>query len=243
MKPHKTILLAFIAAVASLALAKPQRGISAADGTEYAESASTPTAADYIQDGLCILWDGIENIDWGVHSDAITTWTDLMSGLTIPNVKVVDGIAIDFTKNGASKYFTLISNIVSSAYMTIEVVTQEQDVYTGSWFQRSRNGGSAWMTSVACNWSYWNYFGKYLWFPAGTYSPNTRTLSVDGELARSYCGGTLCAEVPVPEPHIDEGRCLFYSGVKLCCVRFYDRPLTHDEILHNNEVDKARFGL
>ena len=243
MKSDKTILLAFIAAVACLALAKPQKGINAAYGTEYAEDAPVPTAADYIQGGLCILWDGIENIDWGVHSDAITTWIDLMSGLTIPNVKVVDGIAIDFTKDGTSKSFTLVRNIVSSAYMTFEVVTQEQDVYAYSWFQRSRNGGSAWTTSLSCNWSYGQYFGNFFYFPDSTRSPNTRTLSIDGELVRVYCGGSLCGEIPVPEPHIDEGRCIFNSGVKICCVRLYDRPLTPDEMSHNNLIDKARFGL
>lgn len=77
MKSYKTILLAFIAAVGCLALAKPQRGINAAYGSEYAEDATAPTAADYIQDGLVALWDGVENAGWGLHDAEAQYWVDL----------------------------------------------------------------------------------------------------------------------------------------------------------------------
>ena len=35
------------------------------------------TAADYVQDGLIALWDGIENVGWGEHDDNATSWIDL----------------------------------------------------------------------------------------------------------------------------------------------------------------------
>ena len=34
----------------------------------------TPTAKDYVQDGLLALWDGIENAGWGTHDVNATTW-------------------------------------------------------------------------------------------------------------------------------------------------------------------------
>lgn len=39
--------------------------------------ARTPTAKDYVQDGLIAMWDGIENAGWGVHDPNATAWVDL----------------------------------------------------------------------------------------------------------------------------------------------------------------------
>ena len=36
------------------------------------------SAKDYVQDGLVCMWDGIENVDWGVHDPNTTVWVDLM---------------------------------------------------------------------------------------------------------------------------------------------------------------------
>lgn len=42
------------------------------------------SAKSYVQDGLVCLWDGIENVGYGVHDGAATGWVDLVGGLTIP---------------------------------------------------------------------------------------------------------------------------------------------------------------
>ena len=42
---------------------------------------STPTARDYVQDGLVAMWDGIENAGWNQHDASATTWTDLVGGV------------------------------------------------------------------------------------------------------------------------------------------------------------------
>lgn len=74
----KKIIVLLFAAVSAIVIAKPQRGISAADGIEYAESASAPTAADYIQDGLIVMYDAIENAGVGLHDSNATVWTELV---------------------------------------------------------------------------------------------------------------------------------------------------------------------
>ena len=38
------------------------------------------SARDYVQDDITLLWDGIENADWGVHNAAATTWKNLAGG-------------------------------------------------------------------------------------------------------------------------------------------------------------------
>lgn len=42
------------------------------------------SADSYVKDGLVCLWDGIENVGYGVHDGAATGWVDLVGGLTIP---------------------------------------------------------------------------------------------------------------------------------------------------------------
>lgn len=41
-------------------------------------------ASSYVKDGLVCLWDGIENIGYGVHDGTAAGWVDLVGGLTIP---------------------------------------------------------------------------------------------------------------------------------------------------------------
>jgi len=38
----------------------------------------TPTAKDYVQNGLIAMWDGIENAGWGTHNPSATVWKDLI---------------------------------------------------------------------------------------------------------------------------------------------------------------------
>ena len=47
----------------------------------------TPTARDYVQNGLVAMWDGIENAGWGTHDASTTVWKDLIGNrdLTCPS--------------------------------------------------------------------------------------------------------------------------------------------------------------
>lgn len=40
-----------------------------------------PTARDYVQDGLLVLYDGIENVGWGEHDENASAWVDLVGTL------------------------------------------------------------------------------------------------------------------------------------------------------------------
>lgn len=50
------------------------------------------TASDYIQDGLCLMFDGIENAGWNQHVDSTNVWTDLVDGFIMmtANNNIVD---------------------------------------------------------------------------------------------------------------------------------------------------------
>lgn len=46
-------------------------------------SRGTPTARDYVQNGLVAMWDGIENAGWGRHVDDETQMVELVTGTSI----------------------------------------------------------------------------------------------------------------------------------------------------------------
>ena len=78
---NKRAILAVLAVVitAGVCVASLVRSDMGGDGVEYTTERE-PTAADYIQDGLIALWDGIENAGWGEHNDLASTWIDLVGG-------------------------------------------------------------------------------------------------------------------------------------------------------------------
>ena len=54
------------------------RSLLGAGSTKYvSKEGLAPTAADYVQEGLMALFDGIENAGYGVHDDSIEYWKDL----------------------------------------------------------------------------------------------------------------------------------------------------------------------
>ena len=75
MKKLYLFLLSSACCCLTAAFASPQRGESAAKSLAFADDDSAPTAADYVQSGLVNFWDGIENADWGVHTDGPCTTT------------------------------------------------------------------------------------------------------------------------------------------------------------------------
>ena len=85
----KSIILMMTMLVTVSVYSTPVKSSLATSGVEYSQTTPAPsyTAADYIQDGLIIMWDGIENAGWGIHDSEATVWKNLMgdSGYDFPN--------------------------------------------------------------------------------------------------------------------------------------------------------------
>lgn len=90
---NKKITILATLAICTMALAQPTRSMLGIDRTEGANDdfPENPTAADYIQDGLVALWDGIENSGFGIHLDSATTWVDLKGSYNVPISNFVVG--------------------------------------------------------------------------------------------------------------------------------------------------------
>ena len=83
------VLMAFAAYGYPVKSNEAMKSIAFTDNNAY-----IPSAANYIQEGLVNLWDAVENVGWGVHTDHATAWTDLVSGLVL---QTGGGVVGDFT--------------------------------------------------------------------------------------------------------------------------------------------------
>lgn len=54
-----------------------------------------PTARDYVQDGLVLLIDGIENDGFGIHSDSVSVWKNLATSGIMSDVSLSGDYSIE----------------------------------------------------------------------------------------------------------------------------------------------------
>jgi len=268
MKPYKTILLAFIMAVACLALAKPQRGINAADGTEFTEEVES-TAILYIQDGLIAHWDGLENIGYGYHDSSATIWKNLVGTGDIDiytqnaewHSDSLYGKPREWVSPSHNLALGTATSIPDFAY-TVEVVlrtadnikqvlyqkgvwesTTKQHVYFSSngsiQFARATSGPTTGIAVSAL---------PYAYHAARTCGQDNSTVSVylNGAVYTSpvYRGTSFGGTVQRFGCGIGNREDLAFPFVgEICAMRFYNRVLSDEEIAYNFGLDAERFGL
>ena len=91
----RQILTIIVSCIFLTLTASPIRSDLAARNISITEGETESyTAADYIQDGLVAMWDGIENVGWGEHSDTLEQWNDLIGGFAL---RASDGYVGDFS--------------------------------------------------------------------------------------------------------------------------------------------------
>lgn len=82
------------------------------------------SAKNYIQNGLVAMWDGIENVDWGQHSDSAPAWVNLMGNsnydFTLQNASwASDGLITNQSYDRAAES---TSSITYTSNLTTEIV-------------------------------------------------------------------------------------------------------------------------
>lgn len=88
----------------------------------------TPTAKDYVQNGLVAMWDGIENAGWGTHDANAMTWKDLIGGFDAVKVGSPTWSDNSGNTNGANNTFlatiptqSTFINAAKSGFVAIEI--------------------------------------------------------------------------------------------------------------------------
>lgn len=216
---------------------------------------------DYVQDGLEILWDGIQNTRNG-HVQNPSKWENLAGSsydMANGNVTFEDDCAVF---NGSNTYFK--TNYTENQYPTIEIVLLTPQNSSGLIVKtgRTNNTKGFAVVSVAGGTTY-RFIGRRgstnggykdvgidfnvkksfsaLWNGTGTtidiYKNGVITSGNYGTNNWSYGNFAIGAYDRYNPPTQ-----YYYTG-KIYCIRMYTRTLTEAEVLQNYAVDKARFGL
>lgn len=235
--------------------------------------ARTPTAKDYVQDGLVAMWDGIENAGWGTHDANTLTWKNLGSlgsaydATRTQGTFVADGASI--VRSWTNPYVFKIPGYLMRDHMqgewTYEIGFTPASGwavnYSGLWGNHGSGkgvvGGQYANGSVS--------FGLYdpdvpLYAPPSSTFSNGRKYAVTqvasdtSKTSKTYKDGVLVASNTDVDVLLTYRNALTYIGAAhgdvgrsyngtIHFLRVYNRPLTSAEIAHNYAIDKERFGL
>ena len=211
------------------------------------------TAKDYVQDGLWLQFDAIENNGFGRYDYDLTYWKDNISGI------VLNPVNRRFRFTGNAFEWTSVDRLRSvqsedarinftSTVQTLEVVTTKANaVFT----IQGINGFDGWVSSRIGAESDGAVSLKAN-DPGGglTYL----AMTADGEQMRIYTNGVNVATggviknsyAKLTNPILVFNGNVYASGVssgKVCAIRHSTSCFTPEQIAANYEIDKSRFGI
>ena len=210
-------------------------------------------AKDYVQDGLWLQFDTIENNGFGRYDYDLTYWKDNISGIVLNQVNG------KFRFNGNAFEWTSLDRLSSvqsedarinlaSTVQTLEgVTTKANPVFT----IQGINGFDSWVSSrIGANSDgavplIANDPGDGLTYLA---------MTADGEQMRIYINGVNVATggvikysySKITNPRLIFNGTIVSSGIssgKICAIRHSTSCFTPEQIAHNYKIDKARFNL
>ena len=219
---------------------------------------------DYVQNGLEIIWDGIQNTRNG-HASSPSAWENLAGSsfdMANRNVTFEDDCAV-FT--GANYFKTTYT---AKSYMTAEIVVSHDTIASSDGIcaktntSRTNESGIGLITYNKNTNKYRFYTGhglnQYRYKPVAADAVGVKnSFSAVADTNYNcdlYKNGVLTSETYASE---DWGygdysigaydrntppNNYFFKG-KIYCIRLYTRQLTESEVLQNYAVDKARFNL
>ena len=221
-----------------------------------------PSSADYVQDGLLVQWDGIDNAGTGVHDPTATTWKNLAGGgydLTLTNSATWNAEGRGLVVDGVSA----VADGVTPEYRTIEVVCKRTRADARIMFHsglKTRfvifdnagdgnlrayfSGDTADDQSTKTKYVYQPHCASEINFFAGRYDDNGKVTDVfkdanqreDGARGNNWGTGTgisIGGRVNTSNPY------LWYGEVY--AIRLYNRRLTKAELARNHRIDCKRF--
>ena len=227
--------------------------VAARTGMWAKSGGGVQTARDYMQDGLWLQFDAIENNGFGRHDSDLTYWKDNISGIVLNQVNGrfrFTGNALEWTS--ADRLISVKSEDVrinfTSTVQTLEVVTTKADaVFT----IQGVNGFDGWVSSRIGT----NSDGAV---PLKANDPGGGltylAMTADGEQMRIYINGVNVATggviknsyAKLTNPILVFNGYVYASGVssgKVCAIRHSTSCFTPEQIAANYAIDKARFNL
>lgn len=178
----------------------------------------------YVQNGLIIFYDGINNTGAG-HSNTTTTWKDLSN-------KGIDGSLVNFDSNswgnnclsfdGINDWVKI--NEINSSAITIEIIVEYDKTPENTDIQSGK---------------------RYIL--TGSYAGSTMNLWENGVKVQTALSGTILNSINNTLMAIsgktngDNVNGNLFAG-RIYAVRIYDRVLNESEVLQNYQLDMKRYG-
>ena len=225
----------------------------------------TPTAKDYVQDGLIVMWDSIENVGWGVHDPSDRTWLDIVGGKTIalPSATQVLDNKMVFTQAATSSAISYDSDIPAySVFHTFRMLNQDQAsqmiFILLSYGTSSSVGSYSWNSSIplrvfrGVNWRNITLEDYDAPCQIGMVYSTKKDGSSPDAIFAIYVNGSQVYKLVGPSWYFAYDFALsgnYYIGAAtnrpqdVYGIRLYNRAITDAEIAANYAIDKARFGL
>ena len=222
------------------------------------------SAKNYIQDGLIFIVDGIENVGIVTHDSSSTIWVDLVSGEEFAiGTRSFDGNSLTF--QSASTLTLEPTSILGEEFWysdkTVEFVGQvNPTAYRAPMFRGQNQLGFIQNGYGTTPNRYYNInitcYGIFNWkllrndetedgFPLVEH--NTTLVLKDKYCQPFYNGEAKLYNRSFTIPEYTTGFTQFQwpgsTGCHIWCIRIYNRALTADEVRHNNEIDRERFGI
>ena len=238
----------------------------------FGKAAKGLSAKDYVQDGLIAMWDGIENAGWGVHDANATMWKDLTGKGSDWKLNPNEGkfsIGIDYVELINKISWTDTGYIATPSWSNdTDIRTLEGVLDTGlvetddnfPWavivsFDLAKKVGlytNALIVDIASG-IITHSIGLYLENPFLPTERGQNSISCNSDDMKYYMNGVEIINISKHNRlsnNYSTSNCPLgiYSGhlaqhTKIKNLRIYSRALTADEIAHNYNIDKARFGL
>ena len=230
--------------------------VRASDGLVLFEKQINP----YITDGLIAMWDAEWNCVLGLHSMDTKKWIDIVSGY---NLQLASGTPTWEAKaNVINGKWGIVSPELQALFKAANKNNLSYELCFSALPYNIKGTVLGFDGTVIGTITYSNTIGDWCW--SGNWIPSNKfkttrkgTLSVvrNGQTARTdvyedgalFSGKTSSGVDPTGRTFgIGYG---IYSwnnaptGIKIHCIRLYNRMLTADEIQKNKDIDATRFSI
>lgn len=229
--------------------------------------AGAPSAKSYVQDGLVCLWDGIENVGYGVHDGAATEWVDL-----------VGGADFTLTENGSFDESSFVCSGISAKGdgislglgYTIECVTYNYNragyfcafnldrirlrksfVFYRTYCHLTGGGSQYGTPPVSVGAHSWSAVVGEPLLPSSNHLRMFTAYFIDGQMSDEYetgnWGGKWASTdysdfASIGGLNLNGSDIWPFTG-RIHSIRLYNRALTPSEVAVNYAIDAARFGI
>lgn len=247
------------AILATGAIARPVRSLLS--NRDLIDNILMPTAADYVQNGLVAMYDGIENAGFGVHDSLSPIWKDLSPcGRDLQQKGSADVVfGDDFAHFSKGAYFQgnlpeMYDGVIDGEFTaeTIFRITAPESTNASLFGLGWSDGRTLWIYANINSNIQANCFDSVGGIPCGE-----SNLGIINSIAFTGDGIVYLNGVPYTTAQISTitrlSRAEFSLGKlpqlfdymigDIFSVRAYARTLTPDEIAYNHSIDQMRFGL